>query len=206
MGCLYRIEFPGGKSYIGITADSAERRFAEHRYNSETNRADRAVNRALRKYGPDSVTLETLVIAEWDYLVALEPKVIAAYGTFGRGGYNMTAGGEGALGYKHTPEALLKMGATHKGNTYRKGKTFSAESRAKMSAVRKGRRLSSETKALIGAASRGNKHCLGRKLSEDHKRRISEANTGKKWSAESRARMSIAATKREAARRLGRAA
>lgn len=204
MGCLYRIDFPSGKSYIGITAGTAEARFAEHAYNTRTSRQDRAVNRALLKYGTDSVSLKTLAIAEWDYLLELERKAIAAFGTFGRGGYNMTAGGEGAMGYKHTPESLLKMGAIHKGKAHH-NMPHSAETKALMSRNRKGRKLTPEHCAKIGAASKGNKYCLGRTLSEEHKRLISTANTGKKWTEESRARMSIAATKREAERRARRA-
>lgn len=181
MGCLYRITFPNAKSYIGITASSAKERFAEHCYNSESKRADRAINRAINKYGKESAKLETLVIADWNYLVSLEKKAIHAFNTFGRGGYNMTAGGEGSLGYKHTADSLKKMGDTHRGNSYRKGKIFSAESRRKMSLSALGKVLSAETKAKIGAASKGNSYALGRKLSDQEKkeRSISQRGIGK---------------------------
>jgi group I intron endonuclease len=200
MACLYQIEFPSGKSYIGISAGTAEARFAEHRYNSDTGRADRTVNRALRKYGADGVTLRTLVIAEWDYLLDLEKKAIAAYGTFGAGGYNMTAGGEGALGYRHTAEALKKMGDTHRGKA-RHTTPHTAESRAKMSVAAMGRKRSPESIAKSAAALVGNKYCAGKTLSPERRQRISEANKGRKWTDEQRARMSVAATKREADRR-----
>ena len=205
MGALYQLHFPSGKSYIGITAGTPENRFYEHCYNSETGRADRAVNRAIRKYGATAVTLKTLVIAEWDYLVELERAAIAMYGTFGCG-YNMTAGGEGAIGYRHTPESLALMGAAHKGNKYRLGAVLSEESRAKMSASAKGRKHTAESKAKIGAASRGNKHCLGIKQSPELIAKRAAAIRGKKRTPESIARIKIAASAREAKRRQERAA
>lgn len=179
MGCLYRIAFPSGKAYVGITASTAAARFSEHCYNASTGRADRAVNRALRKYGKESTKLETLVVADWDYLVELERKAIAAFGTFGRGGYNMTAGGEGALGYKHTPESLTKMGATHKGNQYRLGAVLTPETREKISAGNKGKVMSPEVRAKIGAASKGNTHASGYKQSDELKARRSVNMRGK---------------------------
>lgn len=200
MGALYRVDFPSGKSYIGITASTTEQRFAEHIYNAKRG-LGRGINRALRKYGHENAKVTTLVLADaWDYLVDLERKVIALFKTKAPHGYNMTDGGEGSLGYKHTPEALKKMGTVHRGQKHHT-QPHSAEAKAKMSAAATGRKLSEATKAKIGAASRGNKYALGRKLSDEHKQAISNANLGRKWSDEARVRMSIAAKAREAKKR-----
>lgn len=161
MGALYKITFPNGKAYIGITADTAEGRFAEHAYNSATNRADRPLNRAFRKYGRDAARLQTLVVADdWKYLCALERRAIAAYGTKGRGGYNATEGGEGSLGYRHTPDALRRMGEVHKGKAHH-SVPHSDAAKAKMSAARKGRKLGECHRASIAAALVGNTYSLG---------------------------------------------
>lgn len=184
MGCLYQIEFPNGKSYIGITVGTAEARLSEHLYNAKRG-IDRGVYRAIRKYGESALKIKTLAIGGWDYLVALEKKAIAAFGTFGCGGYNMTEGGEGALGYKHRPDSLRKMGDTHLGNSYRKGKTFTDETKAKMSAAAFGRKLSPETKAKIGEASKGNQHGLGRTKSAAERERLSMMAIGKSKGATS---------------------
>lgn len=184
MGCLYQIEFPNGKSYIGITVGTAEARLSEHLYNAKRG-IDRGVYRAIRKYGESALKIKTLAIGGWDYLVALEKKTIAAFGTFGCGGYNMTEGGEGALGYKHRPDSLRKMGDTHRGNSYRKGKTFTDETKAKMSAAALGRKLSTETKAKIGEASKGNKYSLGRVQSGEEKTKRSLSQIGKAKGASS---------------------
>lgn len=169
MGCLYRITMPSGKSYIGITSYTAEDRFAEHAYNAKRG-LQRGINRAIRKYGAESAKLETLVICDkWDYLVDLERRAIAAFGTKGAGGYNMTDGGEGPQGYKHTPESLRKMGDTHRGNSYRVGMKHTDEAKAKMSAARLGkpRLLSDKVRSQLVQSMTGNKHSLGRVVPTD---------------------------------------
>ena len=40
----------------------------------------------------------------------LEKKYISEYDSFGKNGYNMTKGGDGVFGYKHTPEMKKKQG------------------------------------------------------------------------------------------------
>lgn len=144
MGALYRLEFHNGKSYIGITAGTAEGRFKEHVYNAVSNRVDRAVNRALRKYGAESVKCRTLVIAsDWPYLQMLEQKAIESYGTFGQGGYNMTAGGEGSLGHVHDECTLQKMrdAWARSARRARHVTPHSEKSKAVMSMRRKGKKL-----------------------------------------------------------------
>jgi hypothetical protein len=63
-------------------------------------------------------------------------------------GCNFTIGGDGAPGYKHTPEARAKMSMD------RKGRKASPETRAKISAVTKGRIPSAETRAKRSASLR----------------------------------------------------
>jgi group I intron endonuclease len=188
MGCLYQIEFPNGKSYIGITArKTAEERFSEHVYNSTKTR-ERAVERAIKKYGAAFITLRTLAIGSFKYLAELERKAINIYGTFGRGGYNMTAGGEGALGYKHTPESLLKMGAIHKGKAHH-NQPHSEQAKAKMSMSQRGKKknISPERRKQLCEQMRGNVLSLGRKHSAKEREIHSVASRGKSHGAASNA-------------------
>ncbi len=86
-------------------------------------------------------------------------------------------------GSKHTPGALAKMSAAHK------GKKFSAEHKAKLSAVQKGKKRgphSDETKTKISAANKG------KKRSDEHRVKISAAMTGRVFSKEHSARKSEA--------------
>lgn len=97
MGCLYLITGPDEKQYIGITLADAESRFRKHRYAARGG-APNYLYRAMRKFGEDRFKIETLVIAnDKDYLLDLEVKAIAAYGTRSPNGYNMTGGGEGLV-------------------------------------------------------------------------------------------------------------
>ena len=92
------------------------------------------------------------------------------------------------------------------------GKTPSLETRAKLSAARRGRVTSPVTRERLSAARRGKKfspeHCAnisaglkgrgttGRTLTPEHRVKISVGNKGKKRSAESRIRLSAAQRKR----------
>lgn len=115
MGALYRLDFPNGKSYVGITTLDVNDRFAEHVACSSKSRKW-AVHKAIAKYGADSVRVVTLAIADsWEYLCLIERKAIEVFGTFGKAGYNLTSGGEGIVGYSHSEEARKKMSASHRG-------------------------------------------------------------------------------------------
>lgn len=110
MGALYRLSFPNGKAYIGVTVRTAERRFDEHVRSSVSGRYDYAINRAIRKYGRDAIKMETLAIADaYEYLLDLEQKAIAAFGTHRPGGYNETVGGKGMAGFKFSAESRARM-------------------------------------------------------------------------------------------------
>lgn len=101
MGCLYQLTSPSGKSYIGISSKTAADRFVKHMEHARGKRKNGIIYSALRKYGPDSFDVKTLVIAnDFQYLCDLEVKVIAAFGTKYPNGYNMTDGGEGVVGPK----------------------------------------------------------------------------------------------------------
>jgi len=109
MGALYRLDFPSGKSYVGITTGSVESRFRVHVRDSKKG-GPQTIHRALRKYGAEAVKRVTLAISNsWEYLQLVEKNAIRVFGTFGKGGYNSTLGGDGFLGGRHTPESKAKI-------------------------------------------------------------------------------------------------
>ena len=64
---------------------------------------------------------------------------------------NQCVGGPGTPGYKHTPDTIAKMSATHK------GKVITQETRNKISRTLKGRPLAEETKRKMSASRLGKK-------------------------------------------------
>jgi group I intron endonuclease len=199
VGCMYRLTFPSGKAYIGITKEAARERFSEHAYDAKRG-LKKAISRAFRKYGSEAVKLETLVIAsDWAYLCDLERKAIAAFGTKWPGGYNMTDGGEGSCGYKHSEETRAHLCAVHS-RTPRHTTPHSEDAKAKMSAAHR-RMQSEETRRRISQAQIGVSRGVGRKLSDEHRAAIAAGNSGKKRTEEQRARISAAAAERERVKR-----
>ena len=120
--------------------------------------------RIVAKYG-----YKVEILAHWNTeaeALSHEKLLISCIKDMGIELCNLTDGGEGTIGYKHTQEHKNKL----KGNFYGesawgltfKGKKHSEESRAKMSYVRI-----------------GNKNKLGAKLSEESKVKISKSKAGK---------------------------
>lgn len=170
-GCLYRLTFPNGKSYIGITKRTAVERFAQHAKSARIGKTGCAVHHAIAKFGPENVTVETLFVADLPYRIAMEVKVIEAFNTRAPNGYNMTEGGDGVCGFDAVTRA--KMGLANK------GRKMTAETKAKISAARTGKiSPSAETREKIGAALRG------RTLSAEHRDKIGHAHRGRKMTGE----------------------
>lgn len=197
MGCVYQIEFPNGKSYIGITRATAERRLAVHSY--RRNHAGYAICNAIRKYGREAMKVKTLAIGKWEYLAYLEPRAIAAFGTKVPNGYNMTDGGEAPVGLP--PESLARIGAAAKRNTYNVGKKRTEDTRAKMSAAAKGNTKNRGRKHRPEVVEAMRLRSSGRKQSEETILKRADALRGQTRTPEQRARISAAALLREAAKR-----
>ncbi|MEK0418304.1 MAG: hypothetical protein RI949_2310 [Pseudomonadota bacterium] len=117
MGALYSLDFPNGKRYLGITSGTVAKRFGEHVKAARAG-GTAAVHRAIRKHGSEAVRVLTLAIADsWEYLQLVEKNAIRVFGTFGPGGYNMTAGGDGFLGGRHTPESKAKIAEANRNSS-----------------------------------------------------------------------------------------
>jgi group I intron endonuclease len=106
-GYIYKIVFPNGKHYIGLTTTSLEQRQKQHRTRAKSGDTKCLYN-ALRKYGMED-TFELIEIDTADTIEELcekEKKCIIEYNSYymNRNGYNMTHGGEGTTGYVHTEE------------------------------------------------------------------------------------------------------
>jgi group I intron endonuclease len=193
---LYKLIFPNGKAYVGITSTSLQRRLSLHR--SHAKREIRGhLQRAIRKYGPNSFTAEILATSDdWETLCQLEKEAISRFGTFGPNGYNSTLGGEGTLGFKMNPDQIRKAveaRGCRKGITSRPaGWHHSKESREKIANAGKGRIFSEERKAKIGASKLGNKNCLGVSCSEEKREKIAASQRGRRLSPDHVAKLALA--------------
>lgn len=129
-------------------------------------------HRATRKYGWDNFTTEIihenidpLFLDDWEIYY------IAQYDTFGKNGFNMTAGGGGIKGYRHTEIHKLHLAARMAGeNNPFFGRTHTEESLNSMRESHSGEKNSN----------------FGVKFTEDHKRKIGKALLKKveQWTAD----------------------
>ena len=106
-GYIYKIVFPNGKHYIGLTTTSLEQRRKQHKINAK-NGDVKCLYTALRKYNMVD-TVELIGIDTADTLEELCEKEIGyikEYNSYymNKNGYNMTYGGEGTNGYIYTEE------------------------------------------------------------------------------------------------------
>ncbi len=179
---LYKLtNTKNGKAYIGITQHDAKRRFKVHCSDARRG-SDLLLARAIRKYGQGAFRIRVLArdINTWEELAKLERAAIKRHKSFREdGGYNLTRGGDGILGFSHKDETKMKMSKVAKGRkltpeqiakrteTRRKnndGKYMTPLQEERRRAVQKPHPQTPETKAKIGKANRGRKHTDEAKL------------------------------------------
>ena len=96
MPYIYKItNTQNGKSYIGKTVFTLERRFQEHKNDSQKEKnSNRPLYRALHKYGIQNFTCECIEEVDNTLLSEREQYWIKYFGTY-HNGYNATMGGDG---------------------------------------------------------------------------------------------------------------
>ena len=92
-----------GKSYIGLTTNTLEKRKSQHLRSAKSGSAAH-FHKAIRKHGPDAFQWSMLIkCASLEKLQSLEQMVIGSYEQWQL--YNKSLGGEhSAFGMKHTEE------------------------------------------------------------------------------------------------------
>lgn len=207
---IYQVENAiNGKSYVGKTIKTAERRFKEHTCGKRS-----LISRAIKKYGIKNFKVLTIDKAEFlEELNEKEKYWIKEKGSKFPNGYNLALGGEGGdlsefIDYKpHTEETKKKISRSTKGKPSpmkgkvppMKGKKMTEEQKANMKGVKRseearknmsvafqGRVISEETKLKIGQANSvsmvGNTNGKGGKgkvVSEESKKKMSESMKGR---------------------------
>lgn len=176
MCILYKLTFPNGKVYIGITTETLPRRVQRHIAYARAHRPY-ALSAAIRKYGEKSFSAEQIASARsWVDLVDLERIAVQQFNSLCPNGYNMTGGGEGS--FRVAP---------------------SEEKRKKISQSLSGRKLSEAHRRAVGLAQRG------KTIPESTRKKMSEAHRSRApMSPEQRAIRSEAAKRQHAARRIAK--
>lgn len=169
--------------YIGIGSITTEKTIKT--LESTSHRA--YYNRAYTKYGRSKFWHKIINKTEWkveilissnnlEFIKKEEIRFINLYGRrILKTGtlVNITDGGEGAFGYKHSEESRRKMSLN------KKGRKLTKEHIEIIIKTQKGKKLSQETKNKISNAQKGEKgHWFGKKWPEERKRKLSLAIKG----------------------------
>ena len=168
-GVIYRHIYTGdGRSYIGQSIYSEQIRTKGHLRSKDST----YFHRAIRKYGWDNFTTEILhENIDPMYLDDWEMYYISIYETLGTKGFNMTAGGRGIRGYRHTEKhkAYLSLRMAGVNNHFY------------------GRAHTNETRNMISETRIGEKNPnFGKPHSEEHKKKIAESHLKpvEQWSSD----------------------
>jgi len=133
------------KCYIGWTGNTVEHRWAEHKISAFKNNDNRKFYNALRKYGPDSWLVETLIeTTSKEEAKVKEIELIEHFDSYNKG-YNATKGGDGNNGIIMSEESNLKRSKALKGKPKSeatiekfKARTQTEETTAKISLAHQG--------------------------------------------------------------------
>lgn len=196
-GYIYKYTFPNGKLYIGQTVRKVGRRFNEHLYSSQKNKGYYLHN-AINKYGKNNILISIICTVGAitkeelkDLLNKLEVFFIQYYNSRVPNGYNVTIGGNSAIGYIVSEETKKKISEANKGHT------LTEEQKTHLRQSLLGHKVSEETRRKIGEANRGrkcpeyvkeltSKRFKGVPFTDEHKRKLSEAQKGRIISEETR--------------------
>lgn len=140
------------KLYIGkTTSKNPLNRWAKHlstaKNKTVNNNTYQVLHKAINKYGKENFIFE--IIEECDNeLFGLEREKfwIKHYVSFGKNGYNLTKGGDGSSGFRHSQKSKNKMSQSRRGTRLGEensfyGKHHSTQTKKLLSNIHKGKKI-----------------------------------------------------------------
>lgn len=188
-GCgIYEIRnLVNGKRYVGQSVSIKRRQYEHLSCLRRGKHRSAKLQHAWNKYGESNFVFSELECVERDKgLLASRENFHIAQGSE----YNICPAGESSLGHKWSAESRARLSAA------RKGKLLTAEHRAKVSLALTGRPVSPETQARLSAAQKG------RFFTETHKQNLRQSRARQVCSAATRQKMSLSRMGNQNARRV----
>lgn len=184
---VYKVtNLANGKVYIGKTMQTIGRRWTYHKYQAKIRGGCPHLGAAIRKHGSGSFKVEPLCTAESaEELNRLEMQAIADnHSNDPSRGYNLTAGGEGSIGFHQSEKQKVLMrnriGAKHP----MFGRHHTSEARQAISKAMKGecnpffgKKHSAETLLRIKETLKTNNPHRGKHLSIATRKKIRNSNS-----------------------------
>ena len=141
-GKIYKItNIENNLIYIGCTINSLDKRFYEHLYRCFKTDYKSKLYNSMKKYGQENFIIELIEECDLSVIYETEKKYIEQYDSYNNG-LNATLGGEGCLGYTHSPEIRQKISENTKNGNSHKGKTYEELYGDKADEEREKRRMS----------------------------------------------------------------
>ena len=207
-GIIYKYTSPSNKVYIGQTIHE-HRRYMTHKRGD----GDTKFCRAIRKYGFENFTYDVIFTIDNEDRKRIKEKLDFMERYYIRkfhgyeNGYNMTLGGDGGAGTKHTEEFKRKISERMKENN--PAWNMTDEWRQHIGNASKDRKMPDNMKKLTSERMKANNPMKntdvaaksaaakkGKHLSEEHKKKISESQKGKVVTDETKIKMKENARKR----------
>lgn len=166
--------------YVGKTVASVEKRLVGHRYAAARRPYGKVSARIMECEGYIRIVVIEIVPSCEDWRVREKYWIALSRCMFPGILTNISSGGEGTPGYVPSAETRAKVSIVHRGRKH------SPDHIEKSRAARKGKKRSAETCARMSAAH------LGKTLSPEHIANAAAARVGRKVSAETVAKISAA--------------
>lgn len=178
-GIIYKVtNLITNQIYIGKTTKTLTERINSHMRECKYHKNNNYFHNALLKYGDNNFKWE--IIFEGDELIlnVMETfNIIVNHSHKSEGGYNLTWGGDGIVGYRHTNETKKKMSIKGSGiNHWNYGNHWDDVIKRKNSNTQKGRKLSETHKDKISKGLKGK--YVGKKMSNSAKEKMRKAKIG----------------------------